>query len=256
MRWSHELIRIPPFGRLPVDPIGGLGFVSGNVPMIAFEEGSDLMRLRPGQAVPVKARKVSLCNPFSVAAEVQIIRGPDLVSTGFTDLQDRAVSEAVTSRAAAYIANVASGGPAAGRRRGIGIMARRGRYNVSVSNPMNAAAETTQEIMIIPRASVEFLPLRPAAAFNATVPAYRSDGSIHPEIVCIAGSYTQAEIDAWKAAAGYAETEIRMPNNQGAVGEFVVRPDVALFLTIGEATTFKPVLTITEMGDVSLFTVR
>lgn len=256
MNWSHELVRISPFGRLPVDPVGGLAYVTGNVPFIAFEEGSDLMRLRPGQAVPVKAHKVSICNPFSVEAQVQIMRGPGLVSTGFTDLPDNTISEAVISRLGVLINNVAGGGPAAGRRRGIGIMARRGRYAVNIASTMNSAVEISQEVMIFPRASVEFMPLRPAAAFNTTVNAYRSDGSIHHEIVCIAGSYTQSEIDTWKAAAGYTDPEIRIPNNQNAVGEWVVRPDVALFLTIGETTQFKPNFTIREMGDVSLFTVR
>lgn len=254
MRWSHELIRIPPFGRQPVEARGGLAYVEGNVPFIAFEEGSDLMRLRTGQAVPVLARKVSLLNPFSVTAEVQVMRGPDLVAVGSAEMPDHRTFAATRAKASTVIQNVAGGGPAAGRRRGIGLMSKRGRFHVNYFNTV-AATDVANEIMVLPKASVAFLPLRPAAAFNTSIPCYRPDGSINDELVCIAGSYTQAEIDTWKAAAGYTAAEIKHGANF-ASGEFQVGPDLAAFVTVPETVVLKTILDIRDMGDVSLFTVR
>lgn len=246
---EHELVRIPAFHRLKVAAQGSIGYVAGNVEYICYSEGVDDLILNLGQVLPCNAQFAELWNPFSWPAEVQIIRGaPIATPVGVYDMARLRGRQMSFNIGGVTLLNVASAGDPAGRRRGIGIMSKRGIYNVDFSAQSSGTGFETIEALILPKAAWQFMGLRPVGTFSNTLTMRRTDGSINENLVSIYGSYTQAEIDAWKASVGYTSPEFKF--TVGTAGyEMQVGPDVAAFLTMPETTTMRIELDAWEIGD-------
>lgn len=251
---EHEFVTIPAFHRLPINSKGSLGYVLGNVPYIAYSEGIDDMRLMQGQSVPCSANRAELINPFSFAAKVQIVRGaPVNFSAGYAFDTAKIGKNMIQNRAGASLFNVLNGGDAAGRRRGVGLIAKRGVYNVNFRTQAGTTAASNwhlTEIMMLPKARWDFIGYRPAGAFANNINLVRSDGSVNNQLVCVAGSYTQAEIDTWKASVGYSGSEIRWPC-PGTGVEAQIDAEMAVFYTFDETVTARIDLIVNEIGDIA-----
>lgn len=248
---EHEFVTIPPFHRLPIAAQGSIGYVLGNVPYIAYSEGIDDMRILQGQTVPCKANRAELINPFSFAAKVQILRGGQIdISAGSLLWPERIGLNLCHNRSGALLLNVASGGDGAGRRRGIGIIPKRGVYAVDFVTQSSGTNLQLTEIMILPKASWQFIGLRPGATFANTVNLVRPNGRKNEQLVSIAGSYTQAEIDTWKASVGYSGSEIKSTCSAGGVSA-QIDSETAVFYTFDETVTARIDLQAVELGDVT-----
>lgn len=246
---EHELVRIPAFHRLKVAAQGSIGYVSGNVPYIAFSEGKDDMKVMMGQVVPCNAEFAELWNPFSFPMHVQILRGAQVMFGGATAFAPKTVgADKLQNLGGVTLINVAAGGDAAGRRRGVGIISKRGVYNLNFAANASTSGAETLEVMILPKANWNFIGLRPAGAFANVLKMRRFDGSENDQLVSIYGSYSQAEIDTWKASVGYTSPEIKFTSHNGGF-DFQVSDDVAVFLTAPETVTTKVQVIASEIGD-------
>lgn len=244
---EHELVTIPPFHRLPINSNGSLAYVLGNVPYLCYSEGKDDLQILMGQSLPLKSQKAEIWNPFSFAAKVQIMRGGPLnplPANGETFAW--LGMKMPESRMGTVLLGSASGGDAAGRRRGVGLIAKRGVYEIAINS--TGGTPDTFEIMTMPRAAWQFMALRPALAFAQVLPAIRWDGSVNDQLVTIAGSYTQAEIDTWKASVGYTGAEIKSyVYSAGATVQ--VDAASAVFFTNSDAVTVRMQMRANELGD-------
>lgn len=246
---EHELVRIPAFHRLKVPSRGSIGYVSGNVGYICYSEGVDDLVLNMGQVMPCQSEFAELWNPFSWPAEVQIIRGAPIsiggVANGGTNQRARQMSLNIGG---ITLLNVASGGEVAGRRRGIGIMSKRGIYNIEFKAAIAGTGFDTIEALLLPKASWQFMSLRPVGTFANDTQMRRQDGSVNSQLVSINGSYTQAEIDAWKASVGYTSPEFKFTVPPSGY-EIQVGPDVAAFMTVPDTATMRLQINAYEIGD-------
>lgn len=247
---EHELVRIPAFHRLKVASRGSIGYVCGNVPYISYSEGKDDMRLLFGRVLPCDAEFAELWNPFSFPAEIQIMRGGPIAMGGGSCIADQGAiyRDLCNSFSGCLLPNVATGGDAAGRRRGFGIISKRGDYNIKFDSTLSGTGHDGVEIMILPQAAWKFIGLRPVGTLLNNGVMRRSDGSVNNELVAIYGSYTEAEITAWKAGVGYVHPEFKYSTVNGGA-DVQIGPDVAAFMTVPETTTLRLMVTALEMGD-------
>lgn len=242
MMW-HENVNIPPFGVLNIGGHGSIGLVACSASYVGYSEGKDSMRIFPGQVLPCDARKAELINPFSFTIRAQIIRGApvntvahSVVST-YPDLQG--------SRSGCVLKTAAGGGDAAGRRRGIGFIPKRGVYSVTLR--YSGGSNDDFEIMTIPNASYQFVPFRPAGVFAEQLPMVRRDGTVNDQAICLAGSYTTADIDAWKASVGHTKPLQKSWSSTGLT--FRIGPETAIFMTCNDAAVVRYEVDALELGD-------
>lgn len=240
---EHEKVRIPPFNRIKVASNGSLGYVMGNVPYIAYSEGKDDLKLLSGSVLPVSSQFVELWNPFSYAAEMQILRGAPVCTNYILDGGDDC--DLAISRAGVLIKSQANGGDSSTRRRAIGLIPRRGKYRVSLVQAGGSADD--QEIITIPHANPMFLASLPAGVLSSPLNFYRNDGTENLQMIGVSGSYTQAEIDAWKASVGYTFAERKMWTN--ASSNVVIDPGNAVLFTNTGAAQIRFQAIVTELGD-------
>ncbi len=237
---QHEKFRIGPFQVLPVEARSPtFGIVCLNAAYVGLYDGGDLLRVDVGQVLPLSRSSVKLYNPFSFALEGQFIRGAEVSVNRSVNLT--LASSLQNSRGAMVIP------PVAGRRRGMGIIAKRGSYGLEVSSTGGVSIEG--EIMIIPNANHLISLIRPSGTFASDIPMMRNDGSINSEIVTVAGTYTQAEVDAWKEAAAHVGELRRQWAVFGSAIDLTFDSETAVFVTMGETSNWAVAFTAQERGD-------
>lgn len=240
---EHEFIRIPPFHRISVASKGSIGYAAGNVPYVAFADGKDDNRLMLGQCLPIAAGFAELWNPFSFAAELQIVRGaPVSVNSRSFDASDMNLAE---SRSGVIMKTAAGGGDAAGRRRGVGLIAKRGAYHVAIG--CTGGTPEGFEIMSMRGANWRFMDYRPVGCFATPLLFTRTDGSVNDQVVGIAGSYSQAEIDAWKGSVGYTAPDRKFYTVQSVT--LSINAETAVFFTCTDTAELRVAVVPRELGD-------
>ena len=237
---SPERFQLNAFEGVAVNPWGSIAYSMGNVPYLNVEENGDIWQLRAGQCLPCFGRQVRVYNPFSFPAKVIIGRGWP-VSMGATSFSDNASSLSTLNKVGyANAANVV------GSKKAIGFIAKRGRYQgIALQN----TAVDQMEVIHFPAASPAFLAAKPGGILLTSPVVCRGDGTINSDIVCISGYYTEADITAWKTAAGYTLTETRhiMPLSNANFGSF--SDTVALFVAVPDTSALRVAMTFQETGD-------
>lgn len=241
---EHERIRIPAFHRVKVSSKGSLGYVIGNLPFLSYTDGTDNLQLPMGAVLPISSEFVEICNPFSFAGDCQILRGGP-VKLDYLQNERNANAQA-NARAGLVIKSQANGGDDSARRRGFGIMPKRGRYIVNFQQNGGSVDET--ELLSIPKAYWKFLLARPVGVLSTNVDFYRFDGTINDQVLGVAGSYSDADITAWKIAAGYTgiERKVWVSNPPTIIAD----PENAVFYTNSGAAQVRFQAVISEMGDI------
>jgi hypothetical protein len=240
MATSVERIELAPFGRVRLPEGGTFSYVFGNVPWVGLEEGSDVVPVAEGATVAVGKQALTLHNPFHYSAAVHVCRGAP-VSFGPTagGTLPRHLSE-TTTRSSIILPT----GVQVGKRRGLGIIAKRGRYTVEVTGISNDA----NELIWFRKCNWQFAALRGAGVLEYNLPAIRRDGSLNDQLVVIGGYYTEAEITAWKAAAGYTLPETRLTTYHGGP-DVVIDEQTAFFVTGPDSAAFRVTILANDQGD-------
>lgn len=235
-----EKVFLQPFGDVALSPNGSIAYVHGNAAFLSIMENGDTFPIRSGQCLPVWGRDARLINPFSYPVTAFIGRGLpvnlnsqpiDEISGHFQDTHKAAYLDTVT---------------VAGRKKGIGFIAKRGRFRF---NNFTMTANDQMEVIQLPNASWRFAALRPAGMLAVDVPVVRMDGTVNTSIIGIAGTFTEAEITTWKASAGYTQAENRMflPTSSANMGVF--SDTIAMFVTVPDTSALRVTIQIKEMGE-------
>lgn len=238
---QSEKIRIPAFGVLPIPASGTLGLSAGNAQYCGYCEGIDNMRLAVGQCLPLATAKAELVNPWSFPFEGQIIRGAP-VNLGTNGALAENHLDLTKGRGGIILATEADNL----RRRGVGFMSKRGAYRITLTSIGGTVSDL--QVMYLRGARAEFVAFKPATCFMDTPPkVYRNDGSVNDQIVTVAGSYSQADIDAWKAAVGYTSANPAVTCNVTVAIE--VDAETAVFFTCSAPNFWRVLIDVEELGD-------
>lgn len=235
---SVERIDLAPFGSVKLPEGGTFSYVFGELPWVALEEGSDIVPVGEGATVPVSNQALTLRNPFHYSATVHVCRGAP-VNFGLSGEAARHTSQ-TSSRSALVLQT----GVQVGKRRGLGVIAKRGRYKIEASGTANDA----NELIWFRKCNWQFAALRGAGVLEFNLPAIRRDGSLNDQLVVIGGYYTEAEITAWKAAANYTLPETRLTMYQSGP-DVVVDHETAFFVTGPDSTAFRVSFQAYDLGD-------
>lgn len=237
---SVERVELAPFGNVRLPEGGTFSYVFGNVPWVGLEEGSDIVPVAEGATVPVSGQALTLRNPFHYSASVHICRGaPVNFGPIFTGEPTRHLNQ-TSSRSALVLQT----GVQVGKRRGLGVIAKRGRYKIEVAGIANDA----NELIWFRKCNWQFAALRGAGVLEYNLPAIRRDGSLNDQLVVIGGYYTEPEITAWKAAAGYTLPETRLTLYQNGP-DVVVDESTAFFVTGPDSAAFRVSIQSVDLGD-------
>lgn len=217
-------VRIPAFGRVQIQSNTTLAYVSGEVPRLVVQQGSDAFDIWERQCLPVNGNVAWLCNPNSSEIFVNIAFGlPTELGTfpfegSITRHQEKINFWPSYSTATAD----------AVKRIGYGIMTKRGTAEMWVQSTSLTFFKAT----VLQGARPDFMQFKPAAAFNQTCSMVTRTGENANNYLMVGGYYDSADITAWIAASGYTGTmteyivEAFTANNR-----FYFGPDTAVFIS-------------------------
>lgn len=190
-----QTMRIPPYGELAISGHETIAFVNGNVPYVYLRIGSDNFRLQCYNCVPISSNFVRIVNPFPRQAEIVIGRG--LPVSLFSESSVFPLHQQLNTQSSFFAYVPAT----AGYKYAVGVMLKRGTAIVEVTDTVNDAFSF---MMLFPHAREDFLSFKPVGAMaDATVFRY-ADGQPDTAAVAVSGLYTDADVTAWVAAAGYS----------------------------------------------------
>lgn len=242
---ATEKMTLQPWGGVSIDPVGTFALINCDAPFVQIEENRDLLPVYIGQCIPILGSKVYVRNPFSFPITLYWARGLPPVSAISVSTADIKFVKKIANSASAIYQTSAVNAASAGKKRGIGFIAKRGSHQISFSQ----AAGDLNEIMTFPAASVEFAALRGVDVMSDTVPVLRYDGTINTNIIGISGYYTDADITAWKAAANYAKVETRQFTAALTTIGRTFDEETAVFYSVPENLQMRINAVIFELGD-------
>lgn len=243
---ATERMLLQPYASVRIDDTGTFAYTSGTAPFVHVQEGRDIIPVFEGQCLPFAANAVNVINPFSFPITIFWARNLPPNVPSVRSASDLKYSGKMQSRAALTLPNVAGGGPA-GKKRGIGFIAKRGMYTLTINSPVVA----TNEVMTFRNASPEFAAIRGDGVMSLEPQVVRFDGSLNTNILCIGGYYSDTDITAWKAAAGYTESETRQIVNVATITAAMIDEETAVFFSVLETTSLSVNVLFTDFGDMS-----
>lgn len=178
--------------------------------------------LPEGACLPANGHRRYIRNPFSTSIKCEILFGHGVKYGVVQSVMSNQYFPALkTSCTVKEITN-----SAIDAKRGVMIMPKTGSYYVS------ATTLSDQRGAIIPRAKLSYLDSKPVGVLDQTASALRTDGTVNDDLVIIHGTYTDAEMAAWIAAASWEAAPVDYIDNHTTVGGEVT-PDTALILWNG-----------------------
>jgi hypothetical protein len=217
--------------------LGTIALATGEVPEIQIIADGRQQRLKMGQSLPVNGKRVYIRNPYSQMIRVQVGYGWPVNLNTNADHADLQFAEKLRSRVAIY----EDGGQGVGVKRGALFMSKKSTFNFSanIANDHNA--------LIIPKAKLSYIDTMPAT-IDQTGAAYYRSGAPVDDLVCHYGTYTDADMAAWIAAANW-EAQLVPSTQQGGQAEALITPDTALIIHGLENDKLKVNADITELGN-------
>lgn len=193
-----------------IDASESISLISGGIPRVIVRAASHAFDLIEGQTLPVPGVKAQIINPFSQAAWVNIAQGLPLRISATNGSRSGTRHEEQTG----YFCRMPSGASDPAKRIGIGFMATKGRYLITPTH-QNIASENYR-VTVLNGADLGFLPAKPAGVMEEGPFAIDYQNNPAKEIVSVGGLYTDADMAAWIAAAGYpgvpVSAEVQMFN--------------------------------------------
>lgn len=236
LRGTQQTI-IGPHSSLEIDVNTTLAFIMGEVPRLIVREGSDAWEIQEGQSLRVNGPKAQLINPFARSAQF-------VLGFGYEE-QVQTPESWITARHMEKLRNViVHDTPAAvvDRRTGLFIQAKRSNYQLELL----AEGSFGTRVQLISNAPANMVAAKGAAVFNSTATMVDMYNRPNADIVCAAGTVTDAEITAWLAAAGHTGEVRSVSHNtsSSSVLRWIVRPDTAVIITrdVNTAFTVRPCL--------------
>ena len=239
MAKTVQTVRIAPYQEIAVAGDRSIALVNGNVPHLFLRIGSESVRLLMGQCLPLDSNFVRLVNPFPRSAEVTIGRDWDLILGSETNPPR---SQAQNIESMFYTQNAGS----AGLKYAVGVMVKRGTAYFDTFDALN---DGFGSMIIFPRAKRDFLSFKPVGAMtDATVFRYM-DGAVDDAITCVSGTYTDADVAAWVAAAGYAgQVSLRHSSLMNNQARYEISDDFAAFYVRDVGKAVNSMCRITHRG--------
>ena len=220
----HEY-HIPAFGRVRIDAGSetvGLFYCTG--PYVQMISDGKAFFVPQGATVPLRGNIRYVRNPFASPITVHILYGAPIQNAPAPSVDDVAFNSNVGS-----LFYEGDGSPGVGIKRGCIIMSEHSRFHLKVEGRVG------QEYAIIPKASLDYLASKPVGVLEDKQAVYRLDGSEMDDVHAYAGTYTDADMAAWIAAAEWHAQLTRL-NYRLENLELEVTPDQAVIAYILEDT--------------------
>ena len=214
-------VTIAAFDEIRIDGRETVSYISGNAPHLFLRIGSDCVRIVEGQTLPVSHSHVTLVNPFPRPVEVIMCRGLDefigLERTSSTLAQD------MITKSSCFSYNAGT----AGFKYAVGVMVKKGSAIVEC---FDTYTDGFSSVIMFPAASKSFLGFKPVGCMEEAITFRRMDGSADDNLIAVGGTYTDANVAAWVAAAGYSGQITMKHGGLGqTVNRFKIDEDTAIF---------------------------
>lgn len=192
-----QQVNIPAYGGLKIegDHAGTIAYLNGDAPRVYIRDGSDSFALPVGQCVPLSKSWAEIVNPFPRAVSLTIGRG---LPVQYQPEQSAITQQqAINSYSFSYVQRDVA---VTGRKFAVGLMMKRGQAYI---HAFERNADVYSKIMFFPGARPDFMAYKPGGAMTEEIPFYFSDGQRDKSMFVVGGTYTDADVTAWMAAAGY-----------------------------------------------------
>lgn len=197
-----QTIKLPPYGKLKLAPRDTLALLNANIPWLIVRNGSDAVRLPVGHCYNFGASFVEINNPFPVAAWVTISRGLPPLYGPEPEWQSQPTKSNIISGF-----HVFRPAQVTGLKFAVGVMLKKGRAVINVFDGNN---DGKSSMMIFPAAQQSFVGFKPVGAMADTTVFRFGNGDADTAIHSVSGTYTDADVTAWIAAASYVGSPVVM----------------------------------------------
>lgn len=222
-------MNLPAYGRTKIDVGETVAFMTGDIPHLFLRLGSRGLRLPAGQCLPVEENYAEIVNPFPRPCEVQIARGlPIRYAVEADTLTPR---QQVNCTSLAYRVTAQAAVPA-GHRYGNGFLMTRGRALLTFDDNLPL---TNSRVLVFRGASPAFLAAKPVGCMDTWFGMRFGDTELDGSLLTTFGSYTEAHIAAWIAAAGYQGEVVTYYHGPGR--QYLVTATDAVFFARYNADT-------------------
>ena len=233
-------LRLSPRSNVEMHHCQSVGYFWGDIPSVLVEVGGDIFELKMGQCIPVVDRVISVRNPYSRSASIQISVNVAPQFQPSADLQTQ--NEFVTYRGRASIDYSVSNSDL----RGVMLMS----TDSPVLLELSASLETSFfQVISWTSSMAEHLDNRPTAIFSNAEPFQHPKTAVLETLVGRSGRWNVADFEAWLANAGEAWATRRQICARVHAATILMEPHSSILVTDlpGETRSFSPNFRVREL---------
>lgn len=192
-RKTPQNYRLPPYGEITIDGRDTVALLWSDVPHVFLRVQSDCIRIHESHCIPVASPYVRLVNPFHFDINVQIAVGLPVRQNTRQASVDQVIriGSIFTSQRPATVT---------GLKFGVGVMVKRGQ---AMCNVLDSVNDGFSRVLLFPKARADFMDLKPVTMMTDPTVFKSYAGVNDTNLLCCSGTYSDADVAAWVAAAGY-----------------------------------------------------
>jgi len=241
-----QKIALSPRTPVRMHGVQSIGYFMGDIPAVVVYVGSERYQLKMGQCIPVVDRDISIENPYSRSAQVQISVNAAPQFQPSPDVAEQL--EYVTYRSFAienWADNPFSAEPETNGIRGVAMIAKSGRYlvNFDCTMPVN--------VLRYRHTDVEGLATRPADFMPKDMEMVHMSVDSLSELISISGWYREPDFNTWMTGALGVVPDKKLLFKAAHSGRFLLEPNVAVtFRTVlGDEADFNFNTEVLELAN-------
>lgn len=231
---SVRRVLLQPDAMLEIDGQGGsIALVDSELPRVVVRCNSHAFDLREGNCLPLDAAKAQIINPYGRAGYVQISQGGPIKYSWTDNRSGGKHAERVN-----YVSRLLTNAADPLKRVGVGFMARRGRFLLTINHPNSI--NNLFRVTVLNGASSQFLASKPIGFMTETLSIVDWQNKPTDRLFGVGGYFTDLDVGAWIAGSGYAgsadvyESQMFSQSQQ----RWVIDDRTAVFISRVENTSF------------------